>query len=283
MILLDLNQTIIASLMAHIGSNPKIEIQENMVRHIVLNNIRSFSRQFKSKYGDLVVCCDNKNYWRRDIFPFYKSHRKKDREKSDFDWNTIFNVLNKIRDELKEFSPYKVVEVPFAEADDIIAVLTERFHDTQPILILSSDKDFVQLQKYENVRQYSPTLKRFINTDNPYAFVKEHIIRGDRGDGIPNFLSADNTFVLGERQKSINSKKLSEWLDQDPNDFCINDQMLRGYKRNQMLVDFDHIPTDMKNNINETYDNLEPKKRQVFLTYLMKKNMRNLIQDIGDF
>lgn len=283
MILLDLNQTIIASLMAHIGSNPKIEIQENMVRHIVLNNIRSFSRQFKSKYGDLVVCCDNKNYWRRDIFPFYKSHRKKDREKSDFDWNLIFNVLNKIRDELKEFSPYKVIEVPFAEADDIIAVLTERFHDTQPILILSSDKDFVQLQKYENVRQYSPALKRFINTDNPYAFVKEHIIRGDRGDGIPNFLSADNTFVLGERQKSINSKKLSEWLDQDPNDFCINDQMLRGYKRNQMLVDFDHIPTDMKNNINETYDNLEPKKRQVFLTYLMKKNMRNLIQDIGDF
>lgn len=283
MILLDLNQTIIASLMAHIGSNPKVEIQENMVRHIVLNSIRSFSRQFKSKYGELVICCDNKSYWRRDVFPFYKSHRKKDREKSDFDWSLIFNTLNKIKEELKEFSPYRVVEVEFAEADDIIAVLTKRFVNEQPILILSSDKDFVQLQKFDDVRQYSPTLKRFINTDNPYSFIKEHIIRGDKGDGIPNFLSPDNVFALGERQKSINNKKLSEWLDQSPEDFCTSDQMLRGYRRNEMLVDFDFIPDEIKAKVNEAYDESEPKKRQVFLTYLMKKNMRNLIQDIGDF
>ncbi|PNX46215.1 MAG: hypothetical protein BV459_06835 [Thermoplasmata archaeon M11B2D] len=283
MILLDLNQTIIASLMAHIGSNPKVEIQENMVRHIVLNSIRSFSRQFKSKYGELVICCDNKNYWRRDVFPFYKAHRKKDREKSDFDWNLIFNTLNKIKEELKEFSPYRVIEVEYAEADDIIAVLTKRFSGEQSILILSSDKDFVQLQKYKDVRQYSPAMKRFINTDNPYAFIKEHIIRGDRGDGVPNFLSADNVFALGERQKSINNRKLVEWLDQNPEDFCTNDQMLRGFKRNQMLVDFDHIPEEIRDKILNAYENTIPNKRQVFLTYMMKKNMRNLIQDIGDF
>jgi len=283
MILLDLNQTIIASLMAHIGSNPKIEIQENMVRHIVLNSIRSFSRQFKSKYGELVICCDNKNYWRRDVFPFYKAHRKKDREKSDFDWNLIFNTLNKIKEELKEFSPYRVIEVEYAEADDIIAVLTAKFSGKQPILILSSDKDFVQLQKYKDVRQYSPAMKRFINTDNPHAFIKEHIIRGDRGDGIPNFLSADNVFALGERQKSINNRKLVEWLDQNPEDFCTNDQMLRGFKRNQMLVDFDHIPEEIKTKILNVYENAVPNKRQVFLTYMMRKNMRSLIQDIGDF
>ena len=283
MILLDLNQTIIASLMAHIGSNPKTEIQENMVRHIVLNSIRSFSRQFKSKYGELVICCDNKSYWRRDVFPFYKAHRKKDREKSDFDWNLIFNTINKIKEELKEFSPYRVIEVEYAEADDIIAVLTKKFAGQQSILILSSDKDFVQLQKFDDVRQYSPSLKRFINTDNPYSFIKEHIIRGDRGDGIPNFLSADNVFALGERQKSINSKKLVEWLDQKPEDFCTNDQMLRGFKRNEMLVDFDFIPDEIKANIIKVYEDAVPQKRQVFLNYMMKKNMRNLIQDIGDF
>lgn len=283
MILLDLNQTIIASLMAHIGNNPKIEIQENMVRHIVLNNIRSYSKQFGNKFGELVVCCDNKNFWRKDIFPFYKQHRKKDREKSDFDWGAIFNILNQIKEELKEYSPYRVVEVPYAEADDIIAVLTKRFHDNEQILILSSDKDFVQLQKYPGVRQYSPVMKRFINTDNPYAFIKEHIIRGDRGDGIPNFLSGDNVFVVGERQKSINSKKLSEWLEQDPDDFCSDDQMKRGYKRNQMLVDFDYIPSGVVESVNNAFDFSEPKKKQVFLSYLMKKGMRNLIQDIGDF
>lgn len=283
MILLDLNQTIIASLMVHIGSNPKVEIQENMVRHIVLNSIRSFSRQFKNKYGELVVCCDNKNYWRREVFPFYKAHRKKDREKSDFDWNLIFNTLNKIKEELKEFSPYRVIEVEYAEADDIIAVLTEHFSKTQSILILSSDKDFVQLQKYKDVRQYSPAMKRFINTDNPHAFIKEHIIRGDRGDGVPNFLSPDNVFALGERQKSINNRKLVEWLDQNPEDFCTNDQMLRGFKRNQMLVDFDHIPAEIRDKILKAYEDAVPNKRQVFLSYMMRKNMRNLIQDIGDF
>jgi len=176
-----------------------------------------------------------------------------------------------------------VIEVEYAEADDIIAVLTAKFSGKQPILILSSDKDFVQLQKYKDVRQYSPAMKRFINTDNPHAFIKEHIIRGDRGDGIPNFLSADNVFALGERQKSINNRKLVEWLDQNPEDFCTNDQMLRGFKRNQMLVDFDHIPEEIKTKILNVYENAVPNKRQVFLTYMMRKNMRSLIQDIGDF
>jgi 5'-3' exonuclease len=203
MILIDLNQVLISNLMQQIGSNPKVKLDEGLIRHMVLNSLRSYSKQFRSKYGEIVIACDSKKYWRRDVFPFYKAHRKKDREKSEFDWHLIFETLNKIRDELKANFPYRVIEVEGAEADDVIGVITARSALDQDILILSSDKDFVQLQKYPNVSQYSPILKRFVKTEDPHQYIREHIIRGDKGDGIPNFLSPDNTFVIGERQKVI--------------------------------------------------------------------------------
>lgn len=283
MILIDLNQVLISNLMQQIGSNPKIKLEEELIRHMVLNSLRSYVRQFKQKYGEIVVCCDSKRYWRREVFPFYKSNRKKDREKSDFDWGLIFETLGKIREELKEYFPYKVLEVEGAEADDIIAVLSARNSTNEEVLILSSDKDFVQLQKYDNVTQYSPILKRYVKADNPHLYIKEHIIKGDRGDGIPNFLSADNVFALGERQKVINSKKLSEWLNMKPEEFCTNDNMLRGYKRNQMLVDLDYIPENLKQQIVEVYESTKPGNRQKMLNYFIEKKLRNLIEVIDEF
>ena len=283
MILIDLNQVLISNLMQQIGSNPKIKLEEDLIRHMVLNSLRSYVRQFKQKYGEIVVCCDSKKYWRREVFPFYKSNRKKDREKSEFDWGLIFETLGKIREELKEYFPYKVIEVEGAEADDIIAVLSARNSINEEVLILSSDKDFVQLQKYENVTQYSPILKRYVKADNPHLYIKEHIIKGDRGDGIPNFLSADNVFALGERQKVINSKKMTEWLNMKPEEFCTNENMLRGYKRNQMLVDLDYIPENLKQQIVEMYENTKSGTRQKMLNYFIEKKLRNLIEVIDEF
>ena len=220
-ILVDLNQVLIANLMQQINYDPKMKLDENLIRHMVLNSLRSYSKQFKSKYGDLVICCDSKIYWRREYFPFYKANRKKDREKSNLDWNLIFQTLNKIRDELKTNFPYRVLEIEGAEADDIIGVLAARLSSSEDILILSSDKDFAQLQKYSSVSQYSPILKRFIKNENPLSYLKEHIIRGDRGDGVPNFLSSDNVFVIGERQKVINKKRLTEWINSNYTEFCV--------------------------------------------------------------
>lgn len=283
MILIDLNQVLISNLMQQIGSNPKIKLEEDLIRHMVLNSLRSYVRQFKQKYGEIVVCCDSRKYWRRDVFPFYKSNRKKDREKSEFDWNLIFETLGKIREELKENFPYRVLEVEGAEADDIIAVLSARQAVSEEVLILSSDKDFVQLQKYPNVSQYSPILKRYVKADDPHLYIKEHIIKGDRGDGVPNFLSPDNTFALGERQKVINSKKLNEWLHMAPEDFCVNENMLRGYKRNQMLVDLDFIPENIKQQIVECYDNTKPSTRQKMFNYFIEKRLSNLMEVIDEF
>lgn len=282
-ILIDLNQVLISNLMQQINSNPKVKLDENLIRHMVLNSLRSYVKQFKEKYGEIIICCDSKKYWRRDVFPFYKSNRKKARDESGFDWTLIFETLNKIRDELKENFPYKVIDVEGAEADDVIGVLSARLSPSEDILILSSDKDFVQLQKYPNVTQYSPILKRFVKSDNPHQYIKEHIIRGDRGDGIPNFLSADNVFALGERQKVINKKKLDEWLKLKPEEFCVNENMLRGYKRNQMLVDLDFIPEAISAQIVEAYENVKPGNKQKMFNYFVEKRLKNLMEVIQEF
>jgi hypothetical protein len=282
-ILIDLNQVLISNLMQQINSNPKMKLDENLIRHMVLNSLRSYITQFKEKYGEVIIACDNKRFWRRDVFPLYKANRKKAREESGFDWTLIFETLNKIREELKLHFPYKVIDVDGAEADDVIGVLAARKAPHEEVLILSSDKDFVQLQKYANVKQYSPILKRYVETDDPYKYVKEHIIRGDRGDGVPNFLSADNVFAVGERQKVINTKKLNEWLNKSPEEFCTTEIMLRNYKRNQMLVDLDYIPETIKSQIVDCYDNIKVASRSNLVNYFAEKGLKNLFDVIQEF
>ena len=282
--LVDLNQVLISNLMQHLKFvTKKDELNEQLVRHMAVNTIRSNVKQFKSKYPNVILCCDSKRYWRREYFPFYKSQRKHDREASGYDWGMIFETLNRIRDEFKTSFPYKVLDVEGAEADDIIAVLTARLSPHGNILILSSDKDFGQLQKYPNVTQYSPILKRFIVIDNPKVFIKEHIIKGDRGDGIPNFLSADNTFAAGERQKVINSKKLQEWIGQDATQFCTTDTMLRGFTRNQTLVDFDYIPDNIQKQIVNAFDDFKPATKEKMLNYFIEKGLKVMIESVNDF
>ena len=283
-IMVDLNQVLISNLMQHLKQITKShEMNEDLIRHMSINTIRSNVKQFKSKSPNIVLCCDNKKYWRRDFFPFYKSQRKHDREASGLDWHLIFDTLNKIRDEFKENFPYKVLDVEGAEADDIIAVLTARLCAHGSVLILSSDKDFGQLQKYPNVTQYSPILKRFIKIDNPKTFIREHVLKGDRGDGIPNFLSPDNTFAAGERQKVINSKRLQEWISQDAETFCTTDVMLRGYKRNQTLVDFDYIPGDIQTSIVSAFENTTVATKEKMLNYFIEKGLKVMIESINDF
>lgn len=280
----DLNQVLISNLMQHLKFvAKKDELNEDLVRHMSINTIRANVKQFKSKYSNVVLCCDSKHYWRRDYFPFYKSQRKHDREASGYDWSMIFDTLNRIRDELKINFPYKVLNVEGAEADDVIAVLTARLAPSNNVLILSSDKDFGQLQKYPNVKQYSPILKRFIQIDDPKTFIKEHVLKGDRGDGIPNFLSPDNTFAAGERQKVLNSKKLQEWLPKSAEEFCTTDTMLRGFKRNQTLVDFDYIPDTIQEQIVNAFDEAKPATKEKMLNYFIEKGLKAMIDSVTDF
>ena len=286
MILVDLNQVMISNLMQQVGNNKAALLEEDLVRHMVLNSLRMYRTKFSEKFGELVICCD-KNNWRRDVFPYYKVHRKKARQESALDWNTIFSFLNSVKEDLKNKFPYKVIQVPRAEADDIIGSICAEYGQTlnngaEEILILSSDKDFGQLQKYANVQQYSPVQKKYIRINNPATFINEHILKGDRGDGVPNFLSDDDTFINQKRQKPLTYKKLSVWNNMKPEDFC-NEKMLRGYKRNQQLIDLNFIPKDIFNKAINQFINYKCNDRSLMFNYFIDKKLKNLMEVIREF
>ena len=288
MIILDLNQVCISNLMVQIGNHQNMKLEENLLRHMILNSIRSINVKFSKEYGKMIVACDSRKNWRREVFPFYKANRRKDRDSSELDWQEIFQSLNKIRSELREFFPYPVVEVEGAEADDVIATLCKHngVHlmgsQTEKILIVSGDKDFAQLQCYSNVEQYDPVKKKFIKAANPSSVVMEHIIRGDRGDGIPNFLSSDDCLVTGERQKPITTKKIQNWIRQKPEEFC-DEKMLRGFMRNQQLIDFSFIPETLTEAIMNKYAQEQGKNRSKLFNYFIEYKLKNLMEYINEF
>ena len=268
--------------MMQVGNHTNMKIEEDLIRHMVLNTIRMLRTKFSDKYGELVICADSRKYWRREVFPYYKANRKKDRAQTDVDWTTLFEILTKLREELRDHFPYKVLVVEGAEADDIIGTIVQKYANTkEPILIASSDKDFVQLQKYSNVDQWSLVQKKFIRTPDPSQYVLEHILKGDRGDGIPNFLSDDDTFVMNKRQKPLSKKKID--LVKVEGVESISPEAKRGFVRNQQLVDLDFIPERIKNSIMDEYGRVEPKPRSGLLNYFIKHKLRNLTDSIGEF
>ena len=270
-------------MMVQIGFSKKresIPIDENLLRHMILNVIRTYVKKF-NEYGQVVIACDNKNYWRKQAFPYYKITRKKMRTDSGLDWNNIFTILNKIRDELKECAPYKVLDVDGAEGDDVIAALVQYY--TEPTMILSSDKDFPQLQILPWVKQYSPIMGKFIKAKNPQAHLKELIIRGDKSDAIPNILSADNSFKDNIRQKSIMEDKFVVWMKQTPNEICVTETMKHGWSRNESLIDLSKMPDDLRKKIIYTYENGVPAPMQKFMSYMMEKRLKNLLECITEF
>ena len=210
-ILVDYNQVILASLFASIGNHTDVAADENIIRHMFLNSVRSTRKKFSQEYGEIVICCDGKNTWRKEAYPYYKANRKAGRDKSGMDWNALFQIMNNVRTEMKEFFPYKVIHIEHCEADDIIgAVINDNGSElnigSEKFLVLSADKDFIQLQKYANVDQYDPIRKRWLRNDQPAAYLEEHILKGDTGDGVPNILSPDNCLAVGERQKAMTTK-----------------------------------------------------------------------------
>ena len=284
MIIIDMNQISLASLMMDLNMRKSNEVDEGMVRHMILNSVRLHRQQFQNEFGEVVLTYDSKHYWRRDYFPNYKAGRKKGRENDSKDWDAIFGCLNKIKAEFKENLPYKYLEVYGCEADDIIATLCKNitfFNENEKIMIVSGDKDFIQLQKYPNVSQYSPILKKMVNGHNPNTYIKEHILKGDTSDGVPNVLSPDNTFVDGIRQRPLGRKKIENWLDIHIDD--LPDEVKRNYQRNATLINLDNVPEELEMEIMKTYKEAPCGDRSKLLNYFIQSRLKNLTNEIGEF
>ena len=282
MLLIDLNQVLLAGLMVQIAGQKNKVLDEDLIRHMVLNIIRGHVKNFKGEYGEVVLCCDNRVYWRKGYFPFYKANRKKNRDKSGLDWYLIFDLLSKLKQELKENFPYKVIDVDGAEADDIIGTLVQRHAIHEKILILSSDGDFPQLQRYGvNVKQYNPSQKKYIKSANPLLELKEKIIRGDKGDGIPNMFSPSDCFVRDLRQKTITQKVMDKYLSENSDEYSDTDKS--NFVRNMTLIDLSYIPVDVKERIVKSYEETKPASRRTMLNYFIQYKLKNLMDVIEDF
>jgi len=284
-ILVDYNQVILASLFASIGNHTDVAADENIIRHMFLNSIRSNRKKFTEEYGEIVICADGKNTWRREAYPYYKANRKKSRDESGMDWGALFEIMNTIRDELREYFPYKVIHIEHCEADDIIGTVihengSELNIGAEKFLILSGDKDYIQLQNYANVDQYDPIRKRWIRSDNPDQYLKEHILKGDTGDGVPNILSADNCLAVGERQKAMTKKRMALYSEGTQN---MDEETLRRYYRNKMMIDLNEIPQKYQDLILEEYNQEKDIGRRELFNFFVKKKLKHLITDIQDF
>ena len=284
MIIVDYSLITYATIISQMVETPNLQITEGLVKHSVLNTIRANYKKFRPIYGqNLVIACDSPNTWRKDFFPYYKANRKEKRNDFNIDWDWFFKTVNTLKNEIQENFPYLVISIDKAEADDIIAVLSRRVANNQKVLILSRDKDFNQLLDDPNIEQFDPINKGFIKIDDVKKHLKEHIIRGDKGDGVPNILSPDNCLVIGERQKSIMQKKLDVWLTEDKFDDPV---MVRNFERNKVLIDFNYIPKDIVENINTEYMhqylNNTMDKSKIF-NYFMNNKLRDLMENINDF
>lgn len=289
MILIDYSQVCVAAILAFSADIKKNSTtdKKNLIRHVALSSIKAYKKKYGHEYGEIVICCDGRNYWRREQFQYYKGMRKKAREESDFDWSMIFETLSEIREDLKEHFNYRVVHVDRCEADDVIAVLaesTQEFGKYEPVMIVSSDKDFKQLHVNENVKQFSPMLKKqvVVNKKELKEWMIEHVVKGDSGDGIPNILSPDDTLVTGVRQKPVSAKRLAEFMEKGEA-ACRDDNEKRNWARNKSLVDFAYIPEDVKKSILDAYE-VEPKgNKMAIMNYLIKNKCRLLLDEIESF
>lgn len=259
---------------------------ESMLRHMILNSLRMYNKKFKDKYGQMVLACDSSS-WRRDYFPQYKANRRSGRDESDFDWAEAFRIMHQVKDEIKENFPYKVIHIDKCEADDIIATMvehTQQFGQYEEVMIVSSDHDFKQLQKYDNVKQFSPMTKKFVEETHPRQNLQLKILTGDAGDGIPNVLSHDDTFVNGDRQTPLSKKKKEAILeDLAEGELLYAASWYRNYCRNKTLIDLTETPDRLKNKIISEFNSQDQwKNKGLVLPYLINNNMKMMIESIEE-
>lgn len=266
---------------------------KNIIRHAILSGLLAVKEQYSSQYGEMILACDGRNNWRRQLFEHYKANRKKSRDSSDLDWTLILDTISIIRDEIDEYLPYTVIHLDEAEGDDVIAVLTKwavenpvafgLLDEPQPVLILSSDHDFAQLQKHPNVKQYSLGQKKWVNCEDPIKALREHIASGDSGDGIPNVLSDAATLVTdGIRQKPMRAPRLAQFAEKGKA-ACETPVEVDRWDLNTKLIDFDCIPPDVQEAITHKYTTSPKKDRKKIFGYLTSNGCRLLLERLNEF
>ena len=278
MILIDNSQLFFSAYFSH--GHASGELNDNLVRHTLLSQYARINDKYRSRFGDIVICNDADNYWRKKIYSGYKQQRKEQKEKNEtVDWKHLYEVFDRVRTEIRENFPYKSIRVNHCEADDIMYVLCKHYSDREKMLVVSSDKDMVQLMKFKNVSIFSPKIDSIIKSvGNLDQVLFTHILRGDASDNIPNVLTSTDSFLnKKERQKPMTAKRIVEFTE---NDSLIDQNNL---ERNRSLIDLSYIPEEYENNILKKFEETVPVDRKNIFDYLVSKKMKLLLESVESF
>lgn len=281
MVILDLNHLVIVAFFSAIKNHTNTEFNEGNIIRLGLDMIGEVNKKFSKNYGDTVIACDSSRSWRREFFPYYKASRKKTRDLSEVEWPKIFKGIDCLKQDLKQYFPYRTIEIEGAEADDVIATISK--NSKEKVLIVSADKDFLQLQYLPHISQYDYKHQRWLEEKNPELFLHNHILKGDSGDGIPNVLSADNCLVVGVRQTVLTEKRKAKLLEEN---FQVQEthKYHRNYIRNKTLIDFSMIPFELREKILKEFDSYEVRGNKVTMKkYFIENRMQQLFDRINDF
>lgn len=299
MILTDFSAVAISALV-HSAIKEKQTLDENVVKHITFSTFRNIHKKLGNKFGEHLLLCDDRS-WRKDEFEYYKANRSnKDDDDGPIDWQLIFRQMEEIKEAFDKHFPFHVIQQKGAEADDLIAIFAKQAKEN--VCIVSRDHDFFQLQRYPHVVQYSSIDKRFLKTEDPIDFRIRHIIGGDSGDGVPNILSDDDTFVNPyKRQARMTEKRLAECLEWAKNNFIDAPEkyiiakktkkapekycnIKKNWARNKNMVDLINLKPWLQESVDKYYTQDKKKvTKNDTANYLASKKMIGLMGKISDF
>lgn len=286
---IDISNISIATLMNNFKPKEQASITIEIIRHLVLDTLRFNVVKFKGEYPEIVIAFDDRNYWRRQKAWYYKKRRQIEHEESEWDWDRLNNFLNPVFEEIRQNMPYLGLKVEFAEADDIIAVVTKKaVGEGRRVLVVSADSDFTQLQKYNGVRQWSPPQKKWVTPKygSPRNDLRYKNIKGDKKDSIACIKIRNDyivTKVEGERAPAVKSSELEAWLEADDPTTLMTPEWAARYKENEELRDFEFIPKDIENSIIEAYNTPKSGSKAKMERYFMDNKLSRMFEKLSDF
>ena len=238
-----------------------------------LTFMASFMKLLKTLEPERVICLQDSESWRKQVYPEYKANRAAKREQSVVNFDVFFPVLEKfINDIADSFKNIPFVKIPYAEADDCIATIVKN-HPDWDIINVSSDRDFYQLFKYPNYRQWDAMKHTFIEGLDPDVELMVKILTGDSSDNIPGL------------KRGIGPKRALKIINEDVNQWIENEKLQPEYERNMKLISFDCIPKEIELAINDVINNLtygEPDTKKYF-KFIQMSGLAELMNTFTDY
>jgi 5'-3' exonuclease len=290
-----------------------IDTKAGMAIHITLNSVKKAWTDFDA---DHVVFCLEGRSWRKDFYEPYKRNRQVTRDKMTVTESEEDKVFWEIFDEFKNFVSEKtnctVMQHKQLEADDLIAGWVQA-HPNDNHVIISTDGDFAQLIA-PNVKQYNGVSNTIITHEGyfddkkrepiidkktqeakpapqPDFMLFEKCMRGDTSDNV--FSAYPGVRKKGTKNKvglieayedkhtkgfNWNNMMLQRWTDHEG----VEHRVLDDYNRNVVLCDLTAQPAEIREIINSTIAEVEPKNITQVGMRLMKFCAKWDMQRIAD-